>query len=78
MKRFSKPMLVFLSVVFVFAALWLQVQGSSDNTVPTTEAVSSIKLWEPLFSDTYAPYEKLALIMNVFVEHLMISQPSKS
>jgi K(+)-stimulated pyrophosphate-energized sodium pump len=63
-----KLYLALLSVGFVVAALWLQVHGSSDLGTEASETTSSvIRLWEPLVSDTYAPYEKIALCANVVI-----------
>jgi K(+)-stimulated pyrophosphate-energized sodium pump len=73
MKRAPKSLLAFLCAAFVLAALWLQVHGSVDAPATETPAVEAthhnpgITLFAPLFSDTYAPYEKIALIANVVV-----------
>lgn len=68
MKRAPKSLLMFFCLAFVFAALYLQVQGSSDTPSPDgTAHTSSITLFEPLVSESYAPYEKVALIANVVV-----------
>ncbi|MGH7139426.1 MAG: sodium/proton-translocating pyrophosphatase, partial [Pirellulales bacterium] len=61
--------LILLSLCCLAGAGWLQVGGHQTMatlgaTAPTHEA---IKLWEPLTSDRYAPYEKIALGANVVV-----------
>jgi K(+)-stimulated pyrophosphate-energized sodium pump len=64
----SVLLLASLAVGLLTAAGWLQVAGGADASAPAAaESAHAVKLWEPLISDRYALYEKIALIVNVFV-----------
>ena len=63
MKKLSTTTLGILAAGIVIAAGWLQVHGSSGEAA----VLGHITLWEPLVSDRYNAYEKMALIANVAI-----------
>ena len=75
MHRIPSPVLGMIILGTLAAAGWAQMapppSASTSAPVPTANSsgggVKHLTLWEPLVSDKYARYEKLALIMNVVV-----------
>ncbi len=68
-RRAGVAVLAFLALATLGGAGWLQVGGHQAlATMGATETAShSITLWEPLVSDKYETYEKVALGANVLV-----------
>jgi K(+)-stimulated pyrophosphate-energized sodium pump len=74
MKRVPSLVFALLAFGFLSAMAWAQVNGApapADGSEPASQRVASapekITLWEPLVSNKFATYEKIALIANVFV-----------
>ena len=66
-RRTSVVILTMLALSCLAGAGWLQVGGYQALAALSATEHATIKLWEPLTSDTYAPYEKIALGANVVV-----------
>ncbi|MGH7192788.1 MAG: sodium/proton-translocating pyrophosphatase, partial [Candidatus Saccharimonadales bacterium] len=68
-RRAGVAVLAFLALATLGGAGWLQVGGHQVlATIGATDpATHDITLWEPLFSDKYETYEKVALGANVLV-----------
>ncbi|MBV9081018.1 MAG: sodium/proton-translocating pyrophosphatase, partial [Elusimicrobia bacterium] len=64
MKKVSTKALGFLLFGIILAAGWLQVHGATGEAAGTSRVIT---LWEPLVSDRYNAYEKIALLLNVFI-----------
>ena len=69
MKRAVVPVLALLAILQLGAASWFQLEAllAIGQVDEATVSQHHIQLWEPLNSDNYATYEKIALIANVFV-----------
>src|SRR5690606_15086062 len=76
MKKAPTFLLAVAAFGFLTAAVWAQVADNGAAPAKTAEPVASapdtsghksIQLWEPLVSDKYATYEKIALVANVVV-----------
>src|ERR1700722_12106676 len=76
MKRVPSFVFAILAFGFLSAMAWAQVTGQTEPpgaaaAEPASQRVASapekITLWEPLVSNKFATYEKVALIANVFV-----------
>ena len=75
MKRVHSWILAVLAFGCLTAMAWAQVGGNVAQRAAAelgsqgvaSEPESKIVLWEPLVSDKFQPYEKVALIANVFV-----------
>jgi K(+)-stimulated pyrophosphate-energized sodium pump len=67
MKRAVVPVLALAAVALLGAASWLQLTPTLVAQIPAEGGHKTVHLWEPLISARYAPYEKFALIANVFV-----------
>lgn len=66
MKRLPTPVLALIAFSCLAAMAW----APADSATPAAaEAVAKphVTLWEPLISDKYAGYEKMALVANVLV-----------
>jgi K(+)-stimulated pyrophosphate-energized sodium pump len=66
-KRTSMVLLTMLALSCLAGAGWLQVGGHQAMSALGAVEHTAIQLWEPLTSDKYAPYEKIALLANVVV-----------
>ena len=68
MKKVPSSILVLILVGIVAAAGWqIATEASAPPPVPGTPYVSRVTFWEPLVSDKYNTYEKVALVANVIV-----------
>jgi K(+)-stimulated pyrophosphate-energized sodium pump len=66
-RRISIVLLTMLSLGCLAGAGWLQLGGYEAITALGASEHASIQLGEPLFSDKYQTYEKIALLANVVV-----------
>ncbi|HEV3340905.1 MAG TPA: sodium-translocating pyrophosphatase [Pirellulales bacterium] len=66
-RRTSVVLLTMLALSCLAGAGWLQVGGYQAMTVMGATERAAIQLGEPLLSDKYANYEKIALLANVAV-----------
>jgi K(+)-stimulated pyrophosphate-energized sodium pump len=68
-RRTSVVLLTLLSLSCLAGAGWLQVGGYQALATlgAATPVHETVRLWEPLTSDRYASYEKIALLANVAV-----------
>jgi len=73
-KRLPLPVLVLLTFGFLGGAAWLNASDPQTGTVPAASTApaaghgaSGVTLWEPLVSNKFETYEKIALVANVFV-----------
>ncbi|MCB4756260.1 MAG: sodium-translocating pyrophosphatase [Elusimicrobia bacterium] len=67
-KKLPTSVLAFLTFGLFAAVAWMQVQTPLEAAAAGAgEAIRKIVLWEPLVSNKFELYEKIALIANVFI-----------